>query len=152
MDRRFRKPDIEKLFGIKTTRLHEWLKFRYIDDDIVPPGQGYKYEFGFFDLCSIVMLDNLIGQGFTRVYAGETVKMMRRHVIKYGLKETLPKYFIFGEKLSDDQPKRRTGLKITSVNNLNDKVFDLAAFSANFDHIFIFDFSRIIDRVRLSIS
>lgn len=137
---KFHKPDVEKFLGIKTTRLHEWIKFGYIKK-FVAPGHGYKYELELFDLYTIVFLENLIAQGIPRQYTGEMAQLMRKHVENQKLQNNLPRYFAFGERLSETQPKVRTGVTVISFNEYRDQ--EIAWLSQEFDNIIIVNFEKI---------
>jgi len=141
---KFHKPDVEKLLGIKGTRLHEWIKFGYIKK-FVAPGHGYKYELELFDLYTIVFLENLIAQGIPRQYAGEMAQLMRKHVEKKKLQNNLPKYFAFGEKLSETKPKVRTGVTVTSFNEYKEQ--EINWLGQEFDNIIIVNFYKITKEV-----
>lgn len=143
----FRKTDVEKILGIKRTKLQEWINFGLVQPFKGAPGQGVPNIFHEVDLYIINFLELTIFRGISRKKAADMVEAFRRTFRMYNLAE-LPNFLIFCAKYSQDSPYRATEIMVQGPNNPANFNQNLAE---KYDEVLFFNLRDIKKRVDKSI-
>lgn len=144
----FRKADVEKILGIKRTKLQEWINFGLVVPFKGAPGQGIANIFNEVDLYMISFLELTIFRGVSRKKAGDMVEAFRRTFRKHNLKG-LPDFLIFGAKYTQESPYRTSGISVQGQSRMAD--FD-QKLAEKYDEVFVFNLRDIKERVDKSIA
>ena len=113
----FTSPEVEEILDLKTERLRQWIKLKYIEPTIKATGSGTKNYFSKTDIYKIALFKKCVDSGINRWIANQVIEQYSNTEFDYVMSGLYTQHLFVAVK-SEDRKTWKDSLKLNLLTNM----------------------------------